>query len=244
MKLIVFPGDARLPSHSPFCLKAMCLLEMAGQEWAPEYIQDLSTMPLGKVPVLRVGDRLIPDSHHIQAYLEGLGADFYPGLSEQDRHATHALVRMTEETLRLGLVHDRWLNVDVWPVMRESFFAAVPAAARDQVAREVQEHVRTGLVGHGIARFDEADRVRSFQKDLDVLRFKLADKPFLFGDHPSAADAAIAPVLDMILQLPAPTGLRKAAESHASFAGYVKRVGAAIYPPQSRFETQATVAAE
>ncbi len=244
MKLIVFPGDGRLPTFSPFCLKTMCLLEMAGQDWAPEYIQDLSTMPLGKVPVLRVGERLIPDSHHIQAYLESLGADFHPGLSEQDRHATHALVRMVEENLRLGLVHDRWLNEDVWPVMRESFFAAVPAPAREQVAADVQAQVRAGLMGQGIARFDEADRLRSFHKDMDVLQFKLGDKPYLFGDQPSAADAAIAPVLDMILHLPAPTGLRQSAEAHERFAGYVHRVGAAIYPPQSRFETPAIAAAE
>jgi hypothetical protein len=54
MKLIVFHGDAQFPTFSPFCLKAMCLLEMAGQAWEPEYALDLSTMPLGKVPVFRL----------------------------------------------------------------------------------------------------------------------------------------------------------------------------------------------
>ncbi len=240
--LIIFHGDADLPSHSPFCVKAMCLMEMAGHDWQPEYIQDLSTMPLGRVPVLRLGDRLIPDSHHIQEYLEALGTDFYAGLTDIERAASHALVRMTEESLRLGLVHDRWLDETCWPLMRETFFAGVPAPARDEVAAGVQTLVRHGLMGNGIAQFTPQDRTRRLTKDLAVLAAKLADKDFMFGDSPTAADAAIGPVLDMILRLPAPTGLRLAAESHPAFAPYVARVRAALYPPMKRFAT-ATAAA-
>lgn len=244
MKLIIFHGDAVLPTHSPFCLKAICLLEMAGQAWEPEYIQDLSTMPMGRVPVLRIGDRLIPDSHHIQEFLEEQGADFNPGLSADELAMSHALIRMVEESLRLGLVHDRWLDEAAWPIMRESFFAAVPAPARAEVAAEVQEMVRSGLMSHGIAQFEPQDRLRRLTKDLDVLERQLAGKQFLFGDAPTLADAAIAPVLDMILRLPAPTGLRQAAEARHLFAPYAARVRAAIYPSMQRFSTGVSAAAE
>ncbi|MEP1884930.1 MAG: glutathione S-transferase family protein [Marinomonas sp.] len=244
MKLITFHGDDKLPSFSPFCLKAMCLLEMAGQEWEPEYIQDLSTMPLGRVPVLRLQDELIPDSHHIQEHLERNGFDFNPGLTASDKATSHALVRMTEESLRLGLVHDRWLDEKVWPEMRGSFFAAVPDQMRNEVAAQVQDQVRAGLTSHGIAQFQPDDRVRRLNKDMIALEHQLSGKAFLFGDEPSAADATIAPVLDMILGLPAPTALRAAAESFHVFAPYVSRTREAIYPPMERFSAGASAAAE
>ena len=72
MKLIIFHGDAVLLTHSPFCLKAMCLLEMAGQDWAPEYIQDLSTMPMGRVPVLEQ-ESGVSKTHSVQDPVTGQG---------------------------------------------------------------------------------------------------------------------------------------------------------------------------
>jgi len=234
MKLISFPGDAQFPTHSPFCLKAMCLLEMAKVDWQPEMVQDFEALPLGKVPVARVGDALIPDSHNIQAYLESNGADFMPGLSRVKKAASHALIRTVEESLRLGLVHDRWLNDECWAVMKEIFFAAVPEPMREQAAEEARGHVRTGLMSEGIARFSPEDRQARFDNDLEVIDATLNGQQFLFGDTPTAADAAVAPVLDMILTLPVATDLRKATEARTALAPYVARVREAIYPDASK----------
>ncbi|MCG8577174.1 MAG: hypothetical protein MI810_19990, partial [Flavobacteriales bacterium] len=141
LTLLTFPGAQGMPSHSPFCIKAMCLLHMSGEAWDVEYIQDLSTMPLGRVPVLRVGDRVIPDSHNIQSYLESLGHCFDTGLSKIELAQSHMLIRTVEESLRLGLVHDRWLHPDVWPIMSDILFAPVPAEIRPQIKAEAQSHV-------------------------------------------------------------------------------------------------------
>lgn len=230
LTLLTFPGAQGMPSHSPFCLKAMCLLHMSGEAWDVEYIQDLSTMPLGRVPVLRVGDQVIPDSHNIQSYLESLGHCFDTGLSKIELAQSHMLIRTVEESLRLGLVHDRWLHPDVWPIMSDILFAPVPAEIRPQIKAEAKSHVEAGLFSQGISRFSEADRLTRLGKDMDAVATALDDKAFLFGSAPTSADAAIAPVLDMILQAPAPTGLRKLAEAKASFKPYVERVRAAIYP--------------
>ena len=232
LTLLTFPGSDHLPTHSPFGMKAMCLLQMSGVSWKPEYITDLTAMPLGRVPVLRADDRLIPDSHNIQAYLEDHGAKLNDGLSATERAISHALVRMIEDGMRLGLVHDRWLHPDVWPVMRDQFFAQVPEQARETVGEEVRGHVRAGLMSQGIAQFDEADRLRRMEKDVDALATLLDDKPFLFADHPTAVDAIAGPVLDMICDLPAPTGLRKLVQDREKLVAYVAAVRAAIYPPQ------------
>jgi glutathione S-transferase len=211
-------------------MKAICLLEMSGADWQPEISIDVSVQPLGKLPVLRDGNRLIPDSSNIEDYLTKQGANFYEGLSEVETSEAHALVRMVEYSLVLGVVHDRWLDENVWPVMRDIFFAEAPEDVREMVAAPAQESVRAGLMSQGIARFSAKDRLTRLKRDLAVLESKLGDKPYLFGDTPSGADAAIAPVLDMILQLPAHTDLRAAAKAVPAFAPYVARVRGTIYP--------------
>lgn len=108
LTLLTFPGSFGQPSHSPYCVKAMCLLEMAGVQWQPEYLDNPSKMPMGKLPVLRDGEKLIPDSAHIQAHLEQAGADFYPGLTTQERAQAHAFVRLAEDSLSVHLVYGRW----------------------------------------------------------------------------------------------------------------------------------------
>ncbi len=230
MQLIMFPGNDALPSHSPFCIKAICLLEMAGIAWGPEISVDVSVQPLGKLPVLKDGDHVVPDSSNIEDYLTAQGADFYPGLTPEQKSVAHALRSMVEHNLVLGMVHDRWLDERVWPVMREEFFAAVPAEAREMVAEQGRAPVREGLTSQGIARFSPEDRLTRLGRDLAVLETVLDDQDYLFGDLPTGADAAIAPVLDMILRLPAKTDLRMAVEAMPTFAPYVARVRAAIYP--------------
>lgn len=234
MHLIMFPGDSALPSLSPFCMKAVCLLEMAGEAWQPEYTTDVSTMPLGKLPVLRFGDQLIPDSSNIEDFLTARGANFYPGLSQGEICEAHALVRMVEYSLVLGMAHDRWLDENVWPKARDMFFAGVPDEIKEVVAPQAQESVRAGLMSQGIARFSPQDRQARFDKDLAAIDSKLAKNDFLFGDVPSGADAAIAPTLDMILRLPAKTDLRTAVAENAPLVAYVARVREAIYPEPYR----------
>lgn len=234
MYLVVFPGDAALPSHSPFCLKAMCLLTMAGETWQPIYTTDVSVGPLGKLPFLQLGGEKIPDSSNIEDVLTARGAQFYPGLTAAEISEAHALKSMVEHSLVLGMVHNRWLDPAVWPIMRDVFFAEVPATLRADMAAGAQDSVRAGLMGQGIARFSAKDRQARLDRDLAAIESKLGDKPFLMGSQPSAADATIAPVLDMILRLPAATQLREATESKAQFRDYVARVRAAIYPDMSQ----------
>ncbi|GAA6180604.1 glutathione S-transferase C-terminal domain-containing protein [Shimia sp. NS0008-38b] len=244
MQLVIFPGNEALPSHSPFCLKAMCLLEMAKELWEPEYSTDVSVGPLGKLPFLRVGDQLIPDSSNIEDFLSERGANFYPGLSPAEISEAHALKSMVEHSLVLCMVHDRWLHEDVWPLMRDEFFAQAPKEMRAEIAVPAQDSVRAGLMGHGIARFSPKDRKARFDRDLATIDSKLGNKPFLFGENPSSADATIAPVLDMIMRLPAHTDLRAATRAKPAFQPYVDRVRAALYPDMSVYASAVTSAAE
>ncbi|WP_299349284.1 glutathione S-transferase family protein [uncultured Shimia sp.] len=230
LTLLTFPGGFDLPSHSPFCTKAMGLLRLSGQDWAPKTVTNPSKMPLSRLPVLKTRDRLIPDSYMIQAWLEAQGAEFYAGLDAKAKTQAHALIRMTEENLRLGLVHERWLNEKCWPIVRDVFFADVPAVLRKPIANSVRKKARAGLIAHGIAQFTETDRRVRLQYDLDAIAGQLEGKPFLFGDLPTAADAAIVPVLDGLRQLPVDTGVRRMVRAMPELMGYIQRGRTVLYP--------------
>ena len=230
LTLLTFPGSFGAPSHSPYCVKAMCLLQMSGLDWQPEYLHDPRKMPLGRLPVLRDGTTLIPDSAQIQAYLESKGIDFYKGLSEQDKARAHALIQMSEAGLYNILVHDRWLVDACWEHTRAAFFHVIPFLVRGPLTRKLRKNVRGKMMAQGTAQFSEAERLEQMKRGLNALSMQLGDQAFLFGDAPTAADAAIAPVLDMIINLPAKTGARDLLKGWERLPAYVNRVRAEMYP--------------
>lgn len=230
LTLLTFPASFDQPSHSPYCVKAMCLLQMSGQSWQPEFLDNPTRMPLGKLPVLRDGKSLIPDSANIQAHLEAAGADFYPGLSKAQRAQAHAMMHMAEDSLYLHLVYNRWLEPENWSVVRDVFFAAIPRLIRKPITGRIRKQVVAGLTSHGIARFSEVDRLARLSRDLNALSAQLAGKPFLFGAAPCAADASVAPVIGMLAELPADTATRNTVRARTDLIAYAERCRAAIYP--------------
>ncbi len=55
LKLMTYKPAFGEPSASPFCTKAICLLNMSGLDWKPEYTSDPRKAPMAKLPVLRDG---------------------------------------------------------------------------------------------------------------------------------------------------------------------------------------------
>lgn len=230
LKLLTFGGNGNIPSLSPFCVKAMCLLKMSGKDWEPKYLSDPSKMPYGKLPVLDVDGRLIADSSHIQVYLEQHGAEFNAGLTEAQKAVSHALITMVEQNLMSGLAYERWIRPENWAVMSDIIFSDVPKLMRPLIAGTVRRRVRNALEAHGIAKFVEEERDARLLRDLQAVSVTLGDKPYLLGKEPTAADAAITPVLDMIRTIPTEGILRRAVKDNATLDAYVDRVRQAIYP--------------
>jgi len=231
LSLITFPTGFGEPSHSPFCAKAMILLQMSGQAWQREDISNPSSMPHGKLPVLRANGTLVADSEFIQGWLTQQGADFYPGCTDEQRAIGHALVRMVEENLRLILVHDRWLDDENWARLGPMFFAQLPAPLRKLVPILARRSVRAGLKSNGIARMSPEQRLQKAGNDLDALGQIIGTNPFLLGDAPTAADAAVLPVLSMIDRLPVATATTRLVRRQDWMKGYLQRGRATLYGP-------------
>lgn len=230
LTLLTFPASFGQPSHSPYCVKAMGLLELAGEEWQAEYLDNPTKMPLGKLPVLRDGDKMIPDSANIQAYLEARGADFFPGLDKYQRAQAFAFMHLAEEELHLHLVYNRWIVDDNWTVVRDVFFAAIPRLLRIPVTNRLRKSVASGLNSQGFSRFSHADRHARLERALDAFDGQLGGKPFLFGERPCAADVSVVPVIGMLATLPTENEARRSVCARSDLLDYAARCQEAFYP--------------
>jgi glutathione S-transferase len=228
--LITFPPAFGQPASSPFCIKAMCLLELSGADWQVEEILSPAEMPMQKLPVIRHEGRLIADSNAIRYYLEARGHDFDAGLSPIERAQSHALIRMMEEHFYFSVVLDRWQNDDVWPKVRDIYFNGIPEAVRDQITTEIRETLLTGLRTQGEIRFSPELRLIRAKADLEAVRVILGDRPFLFGDNPTAADVSIGPMIAGAAATPADTPLAELVRGDTTLMAYCARVAEVAYP--------------
>ena len=157
-ELLVFRPAFGEPTSSPFCVKAMCLLALAEAEWRPVVVDDPRRMPHGKLPVLRDGDRLIPDSEAIRAHLESFGPDLDAGLSRRERAISRAVIRLADEDLYFHILQDRWADDRVWPQVRAAYFGMIPGLVRRPVTAMIRRQVLRDLHGQGTGRLSAEER--------------------------------------------------------------------------------------
>ncbi len=230
LKLVTFAPAFGAPSASPFGVKAMCLLKLAGAEF--EVVAgDPRKAPKGKLPMLVDGDKTIPDTEDIRCYLEQkFNMDFDAGLSPEQRATARAVIRMCDEHLYYVMVGDRWLNDDNWAVVRNTFFGGIPKPMRGMITRKIRQKVRRSLYGQGVGRHAVEERFVRADKDIKAIVTLLGDKPFLFGDTPTSADASAAPVLAAMAGSPTETMLSKRINADAALMAYLQRIREALYP--------------
>lgn len=231
LKLITYPAAFGLPSASPFGVKAMCFLKMAGAKWEIGRSADPRKAPKGKLPMLLDGDTKIPDSEDIRSFLEQtFSVDFDDGLSLERRATSRAVIRMCDEHLYFALVCDRRLNDANWEVLREEFFGMIPKLVRGFVTKKIRQQVRASMQAQGMGRHSVEERLVRADLDITAIMALLGDKPFLFGDAPTAADASAAPMLGAMAGSPTETPLSKRVISDTPLMAYLERVAKALYP--------------
>lgn len=226
IQLLTFPPAFGLFASSPFCVKAAYLLNMAGVEWEREDVLDPRKTPHGKLPVVRVEKQLIADSDRIQAYFEAQGHDFDYGLTDLDRANSRAFIRMADEHLYFHIVLDRWGNDAIWPGIRDIYFAEMPPGIRHVIAGGIRKQTLKGLHAQGLGRLSEMQRLERIVPDLDAITMRVRSGTFLFGDVPTSADAAVAPMLAAAAVTPGQTALKAKVRSNEVLMNYIARVDA------------------
>jgi glutathione S-transferase len=231
LSITTFPAGFGEISASPFSAKALCLLEMAGRPYERVTSLDPRKAPKAKFPFLEDGGQIIPDSDFIRTHLEQkFGLDFDEGLSDQDRAVSRAMISMAEDGLYFFLVVNRWVKDEHWPTTREELFSLIPKLMRNFVTGRIRKGVAAGAHWQGAARFSEKERVLRVRGYCDAFAGQLGDKPFLFGDRPTAADASVVPMLWTTAAFPTQNAISDVVLKNLKLMAYMERGKSEMYP--------------
>lgn len=227
LTLLKLPSAWGMRNASPFNLKAEALLAMSGLPFETREAMP-SKGPMGKLPALIDGSRVIGDSARIQRHLEeAYGARFDEGLSARDRADAEAYRRLAEEWLYFIVLHLRWIERP--GITREAFFGPIPRPLRGLIFGKLQREVRRTLWGQGIARHAQDD-IHSFGIEaIAALDARIGAGPFFFGDRLRSVDAALYPQVLALADAPHGGPLRQAVQERPGLIAYCRRCDAAIF---------------
>lgn len=227
--LITYPETFGEFASSPFCTKAAYLLQMSGQAWQREDTLDPRAFKYGKLPAIRLANgKVICDSENIRAHLESLGADFNTGLLPDDAASVRAFTVMADEHMYFHLVLDRWGNDAIFKILQTEYFSTIPAPLRGFVTGRLRKSLMRGLNTQGLGRFSPEERLARLEGDLQAILARVASRPFLFGETPSAADASVAAILGAMRASPVATLQSKRVGGDTVLMDYVKRMEAQV----------------
>jgi glutathione S-transferase len=219
-----------LPDASPFVMKAEVLLQMAELPYETD-AGGFSKAPKGKLPYIADEGAIVADSSLIRLHIENkYGFDFDAGLSPAERGIARAFDKMCEDHLYWAGLHLRWMvdeNFDKGP---RRFFDAAPKPFRPIIAAIARRQFKRNLWGHGMGRHTVAEMQALAAPDLDALADFLADKPYLMGDKPCGADAAVFPMVAHGLCPHFDNGLRTHAEGRPNLVAYSNRLMGQYFP--------------
>jgi glutathione S-transferase len=219
-----------LPDASPFVLKAMTLLELAGLRYVENH-GGYARAPKGKLPYIEDEGTLIADSTFIRFHIEQkYGFDFDAGLSAEQRATGWAIEKMLEDHYYWALVHTRWIDDANFAGSAAQFFGAVPTLIRPLVKALVRRKIAASLKAQGMGRHCGREIAELARRDIDALATLLGDKRFLFGDKPCGADATAFAFVAESLSPEIASPLRAATLANANLVAYRDRMLSAYFP--------------
>lgn len=231
--LDTYQGAFGEPSASPFCVKAMCLMEMSNLKWEAKYISNPSKAPKQKLPVMHDGSTTIADSEFIRIHLEEkYKIDFDSHLSSEQKAISRMIIRALDEHFYFLVVSARWTNEESWLNLKQIFFGQLPFPVKLFVPKIVRKGVIKMLNAQGVGRHNFAEQLTKAKQDVDAIAQLLGDSKFLFGDKPSAADASAIPMLRAALYLKPSQEISAYIEKNKKLFAYLERGKKHLYPAQ------------
>ncbi len=228
--LHTFGPGAGLPDFSPFVVKAMMLLKLAGLPYT-EQPADVRKSPKHKLPVIVDDGQTVADSTFIRFHIEKkYGFDFNAGLTHEQKAVAWAAEKMLENHTYWVALHERWSldgNFDLGPAR---LFETIPALIRPFIKPMVRKSIAKDIHAAGMGRHSYDEMIVLAQRDIDAIATLLGDKPFFMGETPCAADATVFAFLQGALCDVFSSRIGERAREHGNLVAYVRRLQAAYFP--------------
>lgn len=231
VKIYGFGPAPGLPDLSPFVLKAMTLLEMAGVDYVVD-TTGFRKAPKGKLPYIEDDGAIVADSTFIRLHLEKTrGFDFDAGLSPETRAMSWAVEKLCEDHLVSIVALHRWKDEDNFARGLGRFFdKMLPVPVRAPAKWLIRRNILKRLWRQGVGRFSDAEIAVLGARDVETLSTLIGDKPFLMGDKPCAADAAVFAALALLMDPATASPTRDAALARPNLVAYRDRMMGRYFP--------------
>jgi glutathione S-transferase len=199
LKLCDFPastGHARWSSFSPYVLLVERALRLAKLPFEHEQVDMMKLNklnPVGQLPVLVVGDEVVPDSTNI---LRRIDEQLSPGSLTRGLDArTVAEAWLWEEFADTALypyvLSTRWADDRGWETPRKAFFGGLPPVLRDVIAAFMRRKTLNMLVGRDFTRAGLPACDARMNRVLDHLESRAPATGFWMGAEITVADLGL-----------------------------------------------------
>jgi glutathione S-transferase len=218
------------PDSSPFVIKTMVLLKLAGLAYR-EVAGNPLKAPKKLLPYIEDEGATVADSAFIRAHIERKYAfDFDAALTPAQKAIAWAVERMCEDHLYFALLEERWLDRASFKKGVGTMFGLLPAPLRPVAKVMLRRANAARLHGHGLGRHSKSDIAMLGARDIDALAALIGDKPYLMGEQPCGSDAFVFGIVTSILTPPLDGPLRGAMQKHANLVAYRDRLTRQFFP--------------
>jgi glutathione S-transferase len=234
LTLHIFGPAYGLPDGSPFGIKAMMLLKLAGLPFETKH-SDLRKAPRGKLPVLDDDGEIIPDSTFIRMHLENkYKIDFDAALTPRERGIAWSIEKMLEDHAYWLEMQERWLNDVNFERGPAINFKATPPLIRPLVIKMIRRRIQKSVWAQGSGRYSKEERRFLAERVMQNASAMLGDNLYMMGDKPCGADAtcfaftasALTPLFD--------TPMSASARQYPNLIAYCDRMYAQFFPEFNR----------
>ncbi len=218
------------PDSSPFVIKTMVLLKLAGLPYRTVQGNPLRA-PKRLLPYIEDDGVVIADSGFIRAHIEmKYKFDFDTSLSARDKAIAWATERMCEDHLYFAILESRWLDRANFRKGVGKMFGVIPFLLRPIAKFMLRRANARRLIGHGLGRHSKVQIAELGIRDLNSLSALLGDKPYLMGHAPCGADATVFAFVTSILTPDLKSTMRIAAAELRNLVAYRDLMAARYFP--------------
>jgi glutathione S-transferase len=219
-----------LPDLSPFVMKTMTLLKIAGLDYREDRA-GYRRAPKGKLPFIDDNGTIVADSTFIRWHIEKTrNLDFDAHLTKEQRAVAWAAEKLCEDHLYWLVVRDRWLDENNFRRGPAKFFERAPALIRPLISGMVRRKISNALHVQGLGRHSPEEAAQIGRKGVDTLATLLGDTPYLFGERAGGADATLFAFVAGLLYKGWDSPLRTVAQQRPNLVRYRDRIMQQYFP--------------
>ena len=207
LKLIQSSQGLGLPNPSPGCMEMETWLRMTKIPYEVGAL-DMAAAPKGKIPYIVEDDgtKLGDTSFIIEHLKKTRGVDPDAHMSKRELAIAHTVRRMMKEHFYWFVAVNRYTYEENWDTYKRMLAPewTPPGLTEEQqfaVLEEVRKMIRGQMHASGVGRHPPQDALALAIADMDAVVAVLDGKPFLGGEKPCSADAALYAYLANVIDV-------------------------------------------